>query len=833
MRRLLSTVALTGLFLSVPLVVPAQAAGEEATYIVTFNDGVVAETQAPQTLPLRSRAQTTILSHVTQGAITRLTASEAAALAKNPRVATVQRDQEIAAHEVQTPAPWHLDRIDGRENWHDNRYTYPNKGAGVTVYVIDSGIDRTHREFAGVTVEPGIDLVQGEIKPGCQRHGTAVSSMVAGATYGVAKEVTIVPVRVLNCEGKGTASDFWQAADWIMAHRAPAAPAVVNISLGNFGNHLNKPTKAMIDRGLVVVTSAGNDGVDACRQTPGSLPEVITVGATDIRDREAGWSNYGSCVDLYAPGVDVPAALDGEPGTSRFGPISGTSFAAPMVSGAAAQVLAQHPRWSQEQVWNDIKLRATGGLVVEARSVNRLLNVGELGAFAGSAPVITGSTAIGSQLSVTLNWKPEPTAISYQWLRNGVPIPGATGPRYTTVTEDLNQQLTIRVGGSRQGYDSVQAVSDPFIPTTAAIAGTYRALSPVRVLDTRQQGGAVKDGSVVELKVAGRNGVPSGAAAAVVNLTVVEPQAAGYLTAYAQGGEAPVASNVNFVAGKTRSNLAVVPLSADGRIALRFASPATAHLVADIQGYVVGGQAQAPGTVQLLRPTRLLDTRESQAVPAGGDLKLPVAGKAGLPAAVSAVILNVTAVDAGAAGYVTAYPGGERPTASNLNFVAGQTVPNLVLVKVGPDGVVLHNGAATPLHLVADIQGYVIDGQAAASGAVVAMTPTRVLDTRSDGGPVQGQQKRTVPVLDRAKVAGQAPAAILNLTVTDNQAPGYLTAYPSDTAMPTVSNVNVADPGSVVANLAFATLNRRSADLFWGSPGTAQVVADVSGYVLP
>lgn len=835
MRRLLSVVGLSGLLLAVPLAPPAQAAGEEATYIVTFRDGVVAESQAPQVLPLRSRSETTILSHVAQGAITRLTVSEARSLSKHPRVATVIQDHEIKGDEVQTPAPWHLDRIDGRETWKNDSYDYPSTGAGVTVYVMDSGIDRTHSEFKNVTIEPGTDLVKGDTPVGCQQHGTAVSSMVAGATFGSAKGVTLVPVRILGCDNRGSTADYWQAAEWIIANHPQGAPAVVNASLGNFGTYLDTPTKAMINDGLVVVTSAGNDGVDACRQTPGNLPEVITVGATDASDREPSWSNYGTCVDLYAPGANVQAAHDGAPGASPTGLASGTSFAAPLVSGAAAQVLAENPDWDYQQVWNDLKLRATGDMVVAPRSPNRLLNVGPLGTFTGEKPVISGSTTIGSQLTADLGWKPEPTRTSYQWLRGGVEIPGANSRYYTTVPQDLNQPLTVRVGGAKQGYQGVRAVSEPFTPIVAATPGTYRALAPVRVLDSRTglgRNGAVSDGDQVEVKVTGSTGVPTGASAVVVNLTVAEPQAAGFLTAYAAGDEAPLASNVNF-AGRTRSNLAVVPLSAEGKIALKYQSQGTAHLVADVQGYVVGGQAREPGTLQLVKPTRLVDTRDTDVVPAGGDLTLPVAGKAGLPGAVSAVFVNVTAVDPGAAGYVTVYPGGDRPVASNLNYVAGQTVPNLVLVKVGAEGIVLHNGSDSPLHLVVDIQGYVTDGEAQASGGIVAMAPTRVLDTRTEGGPVSNQQVLSLPVLDKAAVAQQAPAVVLNLTVAENQAAGYLTAYPTGRARPVVSNVNVTEP-AVTPNLALATLNQRSVDLYWASAGgSAQVVADLSGYVLP
>lgn len=833
MRRLLSVLALLSLLLGA-LAHPAQAAGEEKTYLISFQTGTSAQATGEALLPARTRAGAQILTRVTQGAIARLTASEAATLAKNPRVAQVLPDQVVAAADLtQSPAPWHLDRLDGRETWRNATYTTSNGGENVTVYVVDSGIDRTHSEFARMRLKEGADLVAGATNPDCHWHGTAVSSMVGGATLGAAKNAVVVPVRALGCDQKGTAAAVWSAVEWILANHASGTPGVVNLSLTAPGSHLSTPVQSLVNHGLVVVAAAGNDARDACQNTPASAPDAITVAATDINDQEASWSNYGRCVDLYAPGDGVTVAMpSADGGTTAFGTAHGTSYAAPLVSGAAAIVLSEHPGWTPSQVWEDLRLRAAGGLVSGARSPNLLLSVAGLGTLTGGQPQITGSASIGSQLSASLRWEPPATGSDYQWYRAGEPIPGATGPHYTTVAADLNQPLTVSVTGRRQGYAPVTGRSQPFTPTTAAVPGTYRALAPARVLDTRSgtgHRGRLAGGAVLSLPVAGRGGVPAGASAVVLNLTVTAPAAPGYVSAGTGNG-----SNLNFSAGQTVSNLAVVPLGADGSVAIRYASVGSGDLVADVQGYVVGGSAEQPGTVRLTSPTRLVDTRQTAAVPSGGELRLRLAGQAGLPQQVGAAVLNVTVVDPGAAGYLTVFPDGQPPpTASNLNFVAGQTVPNLVLVKNGTDGIVIRNGAAAPVQVVADLQAYVLPGQASASGAVVAMAPVRVLDTRTSGGALQPRQTRTVAVRQQAGVPVAAQAAVLNATVVAPTAAGFLTVYPAGSAQPTVSNVNVTSPGVSVPNLAFATLGDGSASLYWGSGGSTHVVADVSGYVLP
>ncbi len=265
--------------------------------------------------------------------------------------------------------------------------------------------------------------------------------------------------------------------------------------------------------------------------------------------------------------------------------------------------------------------------------------------------------------------------------------------------------------------------------------GTFASLSPTRLLDTRYgigtaggAAGAVAAMGSIPVQVAGRAGVPAAVAAVVVNVTVTSPTQGGYITAYADGAGRPTASNLNFSAGQTVPNLVVVPVGANGRIRLFNGSPGTVHLIADIAGYYLAGTPQVAGAFASLSPTRLLDTRygigtaggAAGAVAAMGSIQVQVAGRAGVPAAVAAVVVNVTVTSPTQGGYITAYADGAgRPTASNLNFSAGQTVPNLVVVPVGANGRIrLFNGSPGTVHLIADIAGYYLAGTPQVAGCV-------------------------------------------------------------------------------------------------------------------
>ena len=370
--------------------------------------------------------------------------------------------------------------------------------------------------------------------------------------------------------------------------------------------------------------------------------------------------------------------------------------------------------------------------------------------------------------------------------------------------------------------------------------GTYVALRPTRLLDTRSDLGAhgpVAAGGVVRLKVTGGS-VPDGVSAVVLNVTVTQPTAGGFLTAYADGQQQPLASNLNFVTGQTVPNLVVAPVDSNGYVDIYNGSRGTSQIVADLGGYFVGGTPTVSGAFAAQGPTRVLDTRVNLGgdgpVPANGVVRLKVTSDT-VPAGVSAVVLNVTVTQPTAGGFLTAYAdGAARPMASNLNFVAGQTVPNLVVAPVSTDGYVdIYNGSRGTSQIVADLAGYFLGGTPTVSGAFTAQGPTRVLDTRLNvggPGPVAAGGVVRLKVISGSVPAG-VTAVVLNVTVTQPAAGGFLTAYADGTQRPLASNLNFVR-GQTVPNLVVAPVGTDGyVDIYNGSGGTSQIVADLAGYV--
>jgi hypothetical protein len=373
--------------------------------------------------------------------------------------------------------------------------------------------------------------------------------------------------------------------------------------------------------------------------------------------------------------------------------------------------------------------------------------------------------------------------------------------------------------------------------------GTYHATTPTRILDTRlrtRRLPVVARGEVV-LQVVGLASVPASASAVVLNVTVTEPTGAGYVTVYPDLAARPATSNLNFVPKQIVPTLVVVGMS-NGRVRFYNGSTGSVQIIADVSGYYTGANLPSgQGAFGALTPLRLLDTRSGKGAPKGtvvkgGSVAFTVTGN-GVPLGVSAVVLNVTVTEPTSSGFITAYPhGGPIPTASNLNFLAKQIVPNLVVVPVGADGKVsLFNGSAGTVHLLADISGYFLAGDPVSAGALGALAPARLLDTRYGTGglktPLAPFASRTVSVRGRGGVplAGTS-AVILNVTVTSSTAPGYLTVYGA-AVRPGVSNLNFTR-GQIVPNLVVTQVSANGTVTFYnGSTGSVHVLADVSGYI--
>ncbi|MDT7789772.1 MAG: hypothetical protein QOF58_8191, partial [Pseudonocardiales bacterium] len=316
-----------------------------------------------------------------RGFSAQMSETQAKRLAADPSVAHVEQDGEVRISETQTPTPsWGLDRIDQRALPLDNSYTYPNRGAGVTAYIIDTGIRMTHADFGGRAVS-GTDTVDNDADAtDCNGHGTHVAGTVGGTKYGVAKDVKLVAVRVLNCSGSGTFAGVIAGIDWVTAdvQANPAhKPAVANMSLGGGANDtVDQAVARSIAAGVTYGLAAGNDnGGNACNTSPARTPEAITVGSTDRTDARSSFSNLGTCLDIFAPGRDITSAwLTDDNATNT---ISGTSMATPHVVGAAAVFLGSSPTATPQQVRDALVENATSDVVTTpgTGSPNKLLHI--------------------------------------------------------------------------------------------------------------------------------------------------------------------------------------------------------------------------------------------------------------------------------------------------------------------------------------------------------------------------------------------------------------------------------------------------------------------------
>lgn len=422
-----------------------------------------------------------VYRRVLNGYAARVPAARVEALRSDPRVAYVEPDAVVRATATQSDAPWGLDRVDQRALPLNRTYTSETSGAGVRAYVVDTGIRASHRDLGGRVASGFTAISDGRGTDDCDGHGTHVAGTVGGGAYGVAKAATLVPVRVLGCDGTGTTSGVIAGVDWIT--RNGARPAVANMSLGGpASTALDTAVRSSIRSGVTYAVAAGNDGVDACGDSPARVAEGLTIGATGRSDARPTWSNWGACVDFFAPGVDITSAIHtDDTGATTF---SGTSMAAPHVAGAAALVLEQRPTATPAEVESALSGALTRGVVTSARSTNNhLLFVGP--APAASEPAqpsgnttpqarfTSSCTGLTCTFDGSASTDPDGSVATYSWsFGDGTTGSGATASRTYAAGGTYDVTLTVTDDRGAVASDTQQ------VPVTAPARSATEAPAP-------------------------------------------------------------------------------------------------------------------------------------------------------------------------------------------------------------------------------------------------------------------------------------------------------------------------------------------------------------------
>jgi subtilisin family serine protease len=493
------------------------------SYVVVFKDTVTRDGVDGAARGLASRHGGTV-GHTYRNALrgfeARMSEANARRLAADPSVAYVEQSHLMTISDTQAPVPsWGLDRIDQRALPLNNSYTYPTVASTVRAYIIDTGIRFTHTDFGGRAVS-GFDAIDGGTADDCHGHGSHVSGTTGGTSFGVAKGVALVGVRVLDCTGSGTTAQVVAGIDFVTGDHDPGELAVANMSLGGgIDTALDNAVTNSIADGVTYAIAAGNSNANACNFSPARAPNAITVGATDMTDVRASFSNFGTCLDIFAPGVNITSAwMTSDTATNT---ISGTSMATPHVAGAAALILAQNPSFTPQQVRDKMVVTdATNGAVISpgTGSPNKLLFVDNGGAppandFSISVSPASGSTAPGGSVSATVSTattsgSPQTVNLS----ASGLPSGATATFSPSSVTSGGSSTLSIATSASTPAGTSTVTITGTGTSATHTTTFTLTVTGPAGCSGTNPTDVTIPDLSTVESPIT-ISGCPGNASA--------------------------------------------------------------------------------------------------------------------------------------------------------------------------------------------------------------------------------------------------------------------------------------------------------------------------------
>ena len=766
------------------------------------------------------------------------------------------------------PNSWGQDRIDQANLPLDDRFSTTNRGNGATIFIVDTGIS-AHTEF-GSRLTNGFDAVNdGNGTTDCHGHGTHVASTAAGETLGVASDALVVPVRVLDCDGAGSTSGVLAGLSWIRSIDLGTRRGVVNLSLGGGASPtLDNAVAQLSAEGFVVAVAAGNEAQNACDVSPAREPSALTVGATTESDSKAWFSNFGPCVDLFAPGSSIVGA--GLASATARQTMSGTSMASPHAAGAAAIALTAWPAASASDVIQLLVDDATPDVLssIGTDSPNRLLMVAGESLPASDTPSTPHSvSAEAGNSSVTLRWVPgDPSVVAVtsftvtgspeglcttEFIASGVEHSCVISNLTNGVEHSFSVVAVNAAGVASSASDTV--VATPTVnnaqeqPASTAPGGpvgtsgaTISQITPTRVADTRRtsltnrSSARISGDRVLRVDVVDAIELAADEIEAVaLNLTLTDTSAGpygGFATVFPCDASVPDTSSLNFVSGATVATGVLSAVGADGDVCVYVFGEA--HVIVDVTGVIAANRGYTSFV-----PVRQADTRNGAGVSTSDpityrSLEIPVGTLGGVPstdiAAISATLTVTSTVAPSVGGFATVYAcDSAPPDASTLNFVTGQTVANSFISPLSDEGklcVYIYGEA----DVIVDINGLFSD-----DSAFSPMQPSRVLDTRSTsaiGTLTNGVTDLVVPIgVGTQSLTHLDTVVTLNVTAVGTVAPevgGFLTVYPCG-ARPDTSTLNFVT-GQTVANSMVAPVSAQGTVCVYVY-GKADVLIDING----